>query len=161
MRYLCVFIIIGIVGGVWSTEGQASCTSECRAGRGCEYDYSSLHCKLAGDDCRRKCFDQSERQSFGAIAYDEAKDVEGHSWGAGSRAIAEQNAIAACRRRDGVNCEAIVWFSGSCGALAVSDQTVEWGTGGSVGAASASAQLKCQRTGGVDCKIRVSQCSPS
>ena len=158
MRYLCVVIIIGIVGGVWSTQGQASCTSECRAGRGCEYDYSSLSCKLAGDYCHRKCLGQSEHQSFGAIAYDDAKDAEGHSWGAGSRDIAEQNAIAACRRHDGVNCKSIIWFSGACGALAVSDQAFGWDKGGSVGAAEANAQLKCLRAGGVGCKIRVSQC---
>jgi len=57
-----------------------------------------------------------------------------------------------------VNCKSIIWFSGACGALAVSDQAFGWDKGGSVGAAEANAQLKCLRAGGVGCKIRVSQC---
>jgi len=145
---------------LWSAPSLASCISTCRAARGCEYDYSSLSCKLAGDDCLFKCDTEApSTKNYGAISYSRESEFSGTSHGFSNRASAEARAQTECAI-GGRDCKVIVWFWNSCAAIAVGGDVVAWGRDPSLRVAKASALNECRNSDGAGCRIEDLACSP-
>lgn len=76
-----------------------------------------------------------------------------------TRAEAERKALTKCSEH-GKDCEMIVWFEHSCGAVATGEvDNIYWGLGDGEGAARKNAINKCVQGGGRNCTVWVSQCS--
>jgi hypothetical protein len=108
---------------------------------------------------RRNGYDTpSGPSSYGAIAYSPDSGDYGHSYNYSSRSAAESRARKECGKSD---CQIAAWFSNSCGALSIDDDTGAWGggNGGSEQVARADAQKSCAGEGGKNCKVEFSVCS--
>lgn len=58
------------------------------------------------------------QDNYGAIALSDRTGNSGASWDYPNRFAAERSALESCGARD---CEVVIWFSNSCGALAQAD----------------------------------------
>ena len=123
-------------------------------------DYSSLSCKLAGDDCLFKCDTEApSTKNYGAISYSRESEFSGTSHGFSNRASAEARAQTECAI-GGRDCKVIVWFWNSCAAIAVGGDVVAWGRDPSLRVAKASALNECRNSDGAGCRIEDLACSP-
>ncbi len=112
------------------------------------------------ENCGSQCanLNQNSPAPYGAIAFG-AHGAEGISWNKGSRAAADQDAIASCGRY-GSNCKVVYRFENACAALAVAKgaQHFEAATGNTEKKAKADATAVCQQRWGT-CLSDLSACS--
>ena len=97
------------------------------------------------------------QDNYGAIAYSPSTGAPGWSFDYGSRAAAENVALASCRKHAG-DCVIPIWFRNACGALAVGSNGYGSGWGTSRKLAESYALQTCRKnTGG--CSIRRWACT--
>jgi hypothetical protein len=144
-----------------SQPAQAGCWDECMyVGNPCNsYPRDEYACTLQRSDCVAHCRRERERESesFGAIAYSSATRTFAYSADYSNRAEAEDGAVRACNEDD---CEVIVWFYNSCGAVAIGSGGPTWGRDGTKQSAQRRALAQCVQEGQQNCKLVVSACSP-
>ncbi len=97
---------------------------------------------------------------FTAIAVSDSTLSWGASWEANSRDLAEQVALANCRKH-AADCKAVDWGQFKCLALAISLPDKTWGVdaGNYPETASSRALLQCRSAGGTSCKVETLPCS--
>ena len=98
------------------------------------------------------------RSIWGAIAYGPGSQRWGATHDFYFPSQAEREALRSCARSD---CELVLRFSNTCGAVAVGDNgVVGQATDTDVEQAEKLAEARCARSGGYHCEVVVSQCSP-
>ena len=138
----------------------ADCVSSCLLRRGCEFDEeaNSTHssdCAIAGRECKSNC---AGPKFFGAIAYNAAAEAYGWSDSWGTKEKAEKHAVEICAER-AKDCEPVVTFSHSCGAIAADGDTVTWAQNDSESQAKQLALNDCIGRGKSACAVKISHCS--
>ena len=105
----------------------------------------------------------SAQNRYGSIVFSQ-ESGSGYAWGISwsydSHAAARNRAVGECRSRGGTNCGELVWFRGTCGALAIGDHNgygSGWGT--SIALAERYALQSCRNHGNRNCRIAASRCA--
>ena len=91
------------------------------------------------------------QDAYGAIAFSQSTGAHGYSYDYGSRAAAEQAAMAGCRKHGG-GCKVVTWVKNGCTALAV-------GSRRGYGTAWAANQNVAQRAAVANCARHDGNCS--
>ncbi len=162
---LPVAALITTVIGLSPTIAAADCYTDCMRGSGCldsRSDQNVSYCSGTQARCSTDCRHAAPADSWGAVAYGSANGAFGYSHGWDTEEKAKSVAVTECTK-NGTGCEAIVWFSRSCGAVAADGETVGWGRDDSETTARNAAISSCKKTSpklGLDsCEIKASHCS--
>ncbi len=140
----------------------ADCYRDCITAAGCGIageNSDQTSCSGAQARCSTDCRHGSDDGTYGAIAYSAADEAYGYSHGWDNQKQAEKEALMQCGQH-GKNCEVMVWYSRSCGALAADGDKYGWGQNDVKARAEETAKKSCEKSGGKSCEIKTSQCSP-
>ncbi|MDE2006782.1 MAG: DUF4189 domain-containing protein [Rhodospirillales bacterium] len=147
MMLTALALLAAMLANAPARAGQV-CTDTCD-------EYNQGRCVLT----RHTCTYTPPPPAYGAIAYGRSSGAWGTSYHWSSRAQAERVALRNCAPH-GTDCEIMAWFRNECGAVATgTGDSAYWGIGDGIGAARGSALQKCERGGGGQCTIAVSECS--
>jgi hypothetical protein len=140
-------------------QAAADCFRDCMSASNCWIagGNDSSTCNGVDIRCQGECRGGGA-ESFGSIAYSASDTYFGYSHGWKSQKKAEAEAMKHCKEQ-GAQCESIVWFSNSCGAVAASGDTVAWGQNDSEAKAKSEAVANCTKLRGVNCQLMASHCS--
>lgn len=140
----------------------ADCSSYCQGDYwACIEASDSSTCSTQRAICVQNCISNGEGWvNFGAIAFSPTTEIFGYSRDFQSQGSAEDRAITECRKAGGDDdCEIVVWFKNTCGALASDGEGAygaEWGE--TAHQAQAQALAYCGEQTDNACKVRLSIC---
>lgn len=135
----------------------ADCWANCDADYySCVRAYEERSCATTRSICTQRCL---FTKNYGAFAHSAESDVYGYAFGYETQEGAERRALSECGE-DADDCEIVLWFWNTCGALA-QDEAGTYGTawGDGAGAARAAALADCEANGGTDCAIVETVCT--
>ena len=92
---------------------------------------------------------------WGAIAYSKSTGRYGLTHDYSTQAKAINSAVERCHVND---CQAVVWFTDSCGAFAKGSSAYGWGIGNSRADAEEKALADCRKRGG-GCRVAAWSCT--
>ena len=158
-------ILVSVVAllALHASQVAADCASECESERyACSESDSSSSCGTQFQICVQRCIGgEGSADNFGAIAFSSSTEFFGYSYDFDSRDAAEARAVSECRNSGGASdCEAVVWFNRSCGALA-SDGFGTYGAdwASTESEAESKAVAACEDYADRACSVRRSLCT--
>lgn len=157
-------VATGILALVFCPQpAAADCASACESERwACSEAADTWTCGSQFQICVQNCIGGGDNtDNFGAIAFSSSTEIFGYSRDFDMRGAAENRAISECRKAGGADdCEVVVWFNQSCGALA-SDGDGMFGSdwAATKKKAKSKALSNCQQHTSKACTIRKSLCT--
>jgi Domain of unknown function (DUF4189) len=157
----CAFGALALM--LCADQAGADCSSMCESERwACSESSSSSACSTQFQICVQNCIGgEGSADNFGAIAFSSSTEIFGFSHDFTTRGAAEKRAVSECRKAGGADdCESVVWFNQSCGALA-SDGDGAYGSDWAATRKEARSKAKanCQKHTGKSCAVRKSLCA--
>ena len=138
----------------------ADCVDDCQAATYCDSTmYATGECNSKILDCYNQQCNRSQ-ESYGAIAYGAKSQAYGFSFDAGDADSAANTAMTKCKSH-GNDCELVLSFSNSCGAVAAVSNSESFGTGQGAdrGVAEFNALASCKKNDSGDCEVQVWSCA--
>ncbi len=140
---------------------RADCVDDCQASTYCD---DAMHLSGECSELLNQCYQlecNRPSESFGAIAYGASSRAYGYSYDSPNADAAATIALNNCRKHGG-DCEVVLSFSNSCGAVAAvgSGSSYAVGQGATRGQAEYVAVDNCRKDGGGDdCQVQVWSCA--
>ena len=159
LRYLTMFGAAALIA--LTAPAKADCVDDCQAATYCD---STMH---ASGECSEKlnqCYQlqcSKSHAAYGAIAYGAGSQAFGYAYDSPDDNDASHIAMSNCKKHGG-DCQVVLNFSNSCGAVAAVDNSSSFtiGQGANKDQAQFNAVAACKKSGGGDaCQVQVWSCA--